>query len=97
MLEEVKPCVYWVKRFTLEDYIQLPRDVAYDIFSECGDRIKAVQYLGDSIRFLDGYTHNFRESDIDDAKYAVIKTSGGTYIPFMNGKIAKTDSRAFGG
>lgn len=97
LLEEVRPCVSWVKGFTLDDYTQLPQEVAYDIFSACGDRIKAVQYLGDSVRFMDGYTHNFRESDIDNAKYAVFNTSGGTYIPFLNGKIAKTDSRAFGG
>jgi hypothetical protein len=35
--------------------------------------------------------HNFRESDIDDVKYAVFKTAGGMYIPFVGGKIAKVD------
>jgi hypothetical protein len=96
-LEEFKPCVSWLKGFTLDDYTQLPKDVACDIFSACGNRVKAVQYLGDRVRFMDGYTHNFREAVIDDTKYAVIKTAGGTYIPFINGKIAKTDDRAFGG
>jgi hypothetical protein len=96
-LEEFKPCVSWVKRFTLDDFMLLPQEIAYDIFAACGNRIRAVQYLGDSVRFLDGYIHNFREAAIDDAKYAVIKTSDGTYIPFLNGRIAKTDTRAFGG
>jgi hypothetical protein len=99
LLEEVRPCVSWVRGFALDDYLSLPQEAAYDIFSACGDRIKAVQYLGDSVRFLDGYTHNFRlnELDIDDARYAVFKTSGGIYIPFLSGKIAKTDIPAYGG
>jgi hypothetical protein len=97
ILEEIRHCVTWVRGFALDDYLSLSQEIAYDIFSACGDRIKAVQYLGDSVRFLDGYTHNFRlNQDIDDAKYAVFKTSGGTYIPFLNGKIAKSD-RALGG